>query len=605
MAARILLPLVSGIVLCASVHAQKVPDARIDTGTLPGAFDSIVPQLAISGDTVLSVWREARTLVGNSWAGDVYFNRSLDRGATWGAAETRVSVGTFPQGLTLHCSHPYFASASDRLFVCWTANPVGSALPSDVYFNRSLDLGVTWLPQSIRIDTGTPPYGSSALTHHLAASGDSVYVIWIDSRPDNPGLYFNRSTDAGLTWLATPPRIDTAAAPSDGSSDFPEIACSDAVVAITWRGRIATSPNHWAAFVNVSQDHGTTWFPQPVRLNTNPTGTSSAGITSCVEGDRIFVAWTDHNFTTQQQWCSLNRSLDAGLTWLNSPARVSSPAALAYDPQVTSAGGAVHIAWKDYRASPTDIYFNRSLDAGQTWQSADTRLDVVTSVGDGSSWQHRIAASGSDVYATWLHYEDATGDKSVFLNRSNDRGATWLAEAVRMNQNGGLGICNVPTLAASNHGAYVAWCDERNGAPNDIYFNIPSGAIAFGQGSAGSGAITPVLTVKGASSIGSSVVCSIENALGAAPAMISIGFHGQAPFTTSCPNWLVARPTWSLPVPLSGPAGVPGVGKGARTLAIPSSMSLLGMRWTLQGRVLDPAGMCGYATTPGVDLWIL
>jgi hypothetical protein len=608
MASHSLAPWALAVLVCAPVLAQKSPDVRIDTGTPPSAYDSSVPRLAASGDAVFAVWRDARTLVGTILAPDIYFNRSFDRGSTWSPAETRISTGTFPFGLTMSCFNASIANEGSHLYVSWTAYPVGSGLPGDVYFNRSTDIGASWLAQSIRLDVGTPPSGatggSSALTLDMAASADCVYVIWIDTRADNPGLYFNRSIDAGTTWLTDPPRIDTAAWPSDGSSDFPEIACSADVVAVTWRGRLLPS-NEWAAFVNVSHDQGTTWLPQPLRLNTNPPGTSSSGIENCVDGRGIFVVWTDHHLASGAQSCSLNRSLDAGATWLAVPARVSSPAARAYSPQVSAIDDSVYVAWYDYRAPPTGIYFNHSADDGTTWQPVDTRLDTGNQSGAGSSWQQQIAGSDDSVYATWLHQNDTTGDTSTFLNRSSDRGATWLPAAVRMNQDGGIGACNIPTVAASKHGAYVAWMDARNGAASDIYFNIPSGAVAFGSGSTGTGGIAPVLTVDGAASIGSVVSCEIRGGLGGAGAWVRVGLRGAATLGTACPAWFLGSSIFALPFALDGAPGSPGGGRGARKLAIPIDPTLLGTSWSLQGVVRDPGAACGTAATQGVELWIL
>ena len=83
----------------------------------------------------------------------------------------------------------------------------------DIYLNRSLDRGATWLTSDIRLDTdlsGAP----GSLSPQIEASGDSVYVTWVEGREDiftgtAGDIYFNRSLDGGTTWLPSEIRLDT------------------------------------------------------------------------------------------------------------------------------------------------------------------------------------------------------------------------------------------------------------------------------------------------------------------------------------------------------------------------------------------------------------
>src|SRR5687767_10656287 len=43
-------------------------------------------------------------------------------------------------------------------------------------------------------------------------------------------------------------------------------------------------------------------------------------------------------------------------------------------PQMVSAGQCIYIVWEDHRNGNTDVYFNRSLDGGITWQDQDIRI---------------------------------------------------------------------------------------------------------------------------------------------------------------------------------------------------------------------------------------
>src|SRR5690348_16958936 len=64
----------------------------------------------------------------------------------------------------------------------------------------------------------------------LAASGDSIHVVWFDHKTDSTAIYYRHSYDAGKTWGAV-----TMIAGISKSVDLPSIAASGAKVHITWR----------------------------------------------------------------------------------------------------------------------------------------------------------------------------------------------------------------------------------------------------------------------------------------------------------------------------------------------------------------------------------
>ena len=115
---------------------------------------------------------------------------------------------------------PQIAASGDSVYVTWmdTRNDFGvdHHLEWDIYFNRSLDGGATWLPSDIRLDTDLPGAARSEVPQ-IAASGDSVYVTWWDGRDGTADIYFNRSLDGGATWLTSDIRLDTKPRRSRGS----------------------------------------------------------------------------------------------------------------------------------------------------------------------------------------------------------------------------------------------------------------------------------------------------------------------------------------------------------------------------------------------------
>jgi hypothetical protein len=70
----------------------------------------------------------------------------------------------------------------------------------------------------------------------VCCAGDYVYAAWQDARTTAGGfdIYFNRSTDAGSTWLATDVRLDTNPDLVGGDSSTPRICCEGARVHVVW-----------------------------------------------------------------------------------------------------------------------------------------------------------------------------------------------------------------------------------------------------------------------------------------------------------------------------------------------------------------------------------
>lgn len=164
--------------------AQKVPDVRLNTNSA-GSSRSTDSRIASVGSSAYVVWQDSR-----NGEFDIYLNRSIDRGVSWLASDIRVDTDT-PGAARSHT--PQIAASGSSVYVTWTDDRNGNG---DVYFNRSLDDGATWLTTDVRLDTDTPGAGVSAAPQ-VAASGSSVYVVWHDLRNVTSDIYFNCSCPSG------------------------------------------------------------------------------------------------------------------------------------------------------------------------------------------------------------------------------------------------------------------------------------------------------------------------------------------------------------------------------------------------------------------------
>lgn len=416
------------------------------------------PVLRTQGQTVYAVWQAS--LSGQS---DIYFNRSLDGGATWANADLRLNSGALGAYRSLN---PAMCNAGASLYVVWFDERNGHY---DIYFNRSLDGGLTWLASDVRLDTDTAGDADSA-DPVICCDGLQVYVAWMDRRRSQEEIYFQRSLDGGLTWLASDVRINTDNL-AGGSRDA-QIRCAGARVFLSWQDR---RDGEGDIYFSRSIDAGATWLASDVRLDTTTAGSSNSFSSRMVQaGDDIYVAWSDRRDAGLQYESAiyLNRSTDAGVTWLAADQRIDDtlPAGSVDADGVALAveGANLYVVWYDDRNDPggdeKDIYFNRSADRGVTWQAVATRLDR-SPPGARGSFYPQICFDAGHLIAVWEDQRSADVGTTLYANWSTDGGATWRVDDFRLDTRAPLSGNSGErwSMACDQGSIYVAWADDRSG----------------------------------------------------------------------------------------------------------------------------------------------
>ncbi len=318
-----------------SVGSDEVPryhatfladDVRLETDPYPGEIPSLRPRIAADGASVFVVWTDPRYVKSS-----VFLRHSSDGGATWNPFDVRVERKA-PR--TSDSTVPRFAVVGEAVFVVWEDYRDGDG---DVYFNRSLDGGATWLPADRRLDTDEPG-ASASLTPEIATDGTHVFVVWSDYRSLRGDIFVNRSEDGGLTWQASDRRLDTDV-PGAAASVMPEIALSGGHVVVVWAdGRVQFTDIR----SNRSDDFGATWLSKDVRLDSDAEGVSPSA-----------------------------------------------------NPRIAAEGSTFVVVWEDGRSGDSDIRANRSLDGGAHWLAHDVRLDTDYP-GYGPSLAPAVAISGGE-----------------------------------------------------------------------------------------------------------------------------------------------------------------------------------------------------------------
>ncbi len=431
-------------------------DIRLDTD-VPGVKDSGQPKIS-SGPYghVYVAWIDTR-----NGLSDIYFNYSSDYGATWQSTDLRLDRGGRSS------SKPKISSDSiGHVYVTWYDTRNGL---SDIYFNYSSDYGATWQSTDLLLDTG------GALSYYPEISSDSsghVYVTWYDHRNMNRDIYFNYSSDYGVTWQSTDLRLDTDG-PGAAQSYHPQISRdSTGHVYVTWYDmRNGLSD----IYFNYSSDYGATWQSTDFRLDTDTPGAATSAYPQliCDSNGRVYVTWLDGRNGASDIY--FNYSSDYGATWQFTDLRLDTDTAGAAEsgyPEVSSAPyGHVYVTWYDGRNGERDIYFNYSSDYGATWQPTDIRLDTDMP-GAAQSYIPQISSNPNGlVYVTWQ--DNRNGLDDVYFNYSSDYGATWQPTDFRLDtDSSGAADSWWPQISSDSSGnAYIAWQDNRNG-DFDIYFSL-------------------------------------------------------------------------------------------------------------------------------------
>jgi hypothetical protein len=195
----------------------------------------------------------------------------------------------------------------------------------------------------------------------------------------------------------------------------------------------------------------------------------SKGLQMCAgEEGQIYVVWYDDRNENDDIW--LNYSLDGGRTWSPSPLKINHAEANATSPAVGCDGNRVFVAWEDDRDGELEnhnIYFNYSVNAGQSWQSEDQLLEN-DSEGRSMSLGPQVAVWNNRVYVAW--FDSLNGAYDIYVASSQNDGASF-QQPVRVDSDqAGSAYSAYPQLLTSETGTvYVAWEDSRDEL-SDIYF---------------------------------------------------------------------------------------------------------------------------------------
>jgi hypothetical protein len=309
---------------------------------------------------VYVIWADERTEDGagsrksRSAGHRIYFNRSVDHGATWLPQDMKLSDDVTGRGRVMQAWPQIRSDDHGHVYATWFDTRDGGG---SIYFRASDDFGQTWR-QEIRVKN---PEGDVEGPMEMVADDQGhLYIAWADNRDGEYGIYLVASTDQGRTW-SQERRLDIAKVKVSRAS-LPTLAAGPAGhVYVAWQD---ARHGGWDIYLNRSSDFGQTWHPAGVRLNTGRPGEAEARLPRiALDGQgNIAVAWQEDRGEAQQERIYLNRSTDFGQTWLDTDLQIDEQKAggAAVSPHIVMLqDGSAVMAWEAMQPERQEIAVKR------------------------------------------------------------------------------------------------------------------------------------------------------------------------------------------------------------------------------------------------------
>jgi hypothetical protein len=240
-----------------------------------------------------------------------------------------------------------------------------------------------------------------------------------------------------------------------GVSSNPQITTFGSNIYVVWRDNSSGNDD---IYFSSSVDNGTT-FNGVENLSNNDGRSDEPQIASV--GVNVYVVWRDNSSGKDQIY--FKRSSDTGNSF-NSTENLSNTNGSSTDPQITATANNAYIVWSDTTTGNGDIYFKSSTDNGTSFsfpKNLSTNLD-------GQALFPQIEAIGNNIYVVW---QDETPDKGrIRFRASNDNGNDFSITRVLSQEN--EVNANSPQLSASESAIYVVWEDNSRSGNNSKNFDL-------------------------------------------------------------------------------------------------------------------------------------
>ena len=254
---------------------------------LTGGFQSSRhPKIASSGNIVHVAWHSYDA--GEDIYG-IHYIRSTDGGLNWGNDIWLTPYQTFAYNASL-------ATSGTSVHIAWN-NSSDDGITQQIFYIKSSDDGITWGPEiQLTFDT---PYKNLPC---IAASGNTVNIVWMNIWEGNRGIYYKGSMDGGESWGE-----DIWVTDDDMDPSCPSLALANSVLHVVWQ---EYQDGFFEIYYNCSTDGGETWIKD---IWLNDYSSSSYYPQIAVSDSVIHVIWSDYRDDNYEIYYKRNPTAGCGL----------------------------------------------------------------------------------------------------------------------------------------------------------------------------------------------------------------------------------------------------------------------------------------------------
>lgn len=345
---------------------------------------------------------------------------------------------------------------------------------SDIYFQKSTDGGMTFLPQDILVRRGE----TFACYPDITTDADgNIYIVYTERQtgPSLGHIYCTRSTDRGTTW-SIPSKVDDNLSP---------VTMGWAKIAVDTAGNLFVSWNdgrlpYLRIWSSVSTDKGITWRTN-VQVSDDTVSSDCYHPDVAVQtGINSYLVTYSSPYYVRPNYITHNsvftKSTDGGRTFLPK-ILLDTFSSYCGQPHVVANHDFIICNYSGAGGLQIHTQSRTSFDFGINWTPPVpvTNLDTLySSYYNGA----KLAIDHQEIIHSALMICDiVTWNYEIYYTFSNDYGLSWsereiVNDAITANQFD-------PDIAVDNNGwAYVVWQDIRNNR-DEIWFatNRPSALV--------------------------------------------------------------------------------------------------------------------------------
>jgi hypothetical protein len=409
-----------------------------------------------------------------------------------------------PVNLTNNLQDSVYAQVStqgNNVYMVWQENPQSQAASSDnarnydIFMKKSIDGGLTF-GKEINL-SNNPGFSEHP---QIAASGNNVYIVWIDNSPigasdaENKKILLRKSVDNGDTFgeasiLSNNHSVDSINQEIAATGNNVYVVWQDTPLVenehadITSGGDNASPYNNAYNNGNINHEkYGSIMFTSSENSGESfikPKGLSSVAYKSYpkvgAHGNSVYVVWnvgivnktSDGN---NQDGRGPNgvffiKSSDNGINFSDA-LKLNANWESVGESQVATNGKNVYVVWggNPDEKIPSHLYYTRSADNGSTFSSPQSLTGKNT-------LNVEVAADSNTAYIAWQGVL-RDGNEEIFIKESSDAGDTFTTINENISRNKGISECTSIAISQDSKVVYLSWEDS----PEDNH------EILFSQG---------------------------------------------------------------------------------------------------------------------------